>query len=646
MIDTIIHAEALATLKTMADNSVDSIVCDPPAGIHFMSREFDHDKGGRDHWIAWLRDIMAEALRVIKPGGHAFVWALPRTSHWTATALEDAGWEVRDSISHFYGTSTLVQSFLNSLTPSQQDAFNMLLDSQDTPAIVAAMFGSGFPKSMDVSKAIDKMAGAEREVVGKSPIHSMGNRTSFAKRPGEHTCEESGRQTPYTADRAVITAPATDAARQYAGYGTALKPSSEHWILCRKPLSEPTIAANVLKWGCGALDIDSTRVAHNEPIKPMKAQATNNCIIKQSGRYEDTTELKAGGRWPANTVLSHSLFCTQQGTRKVSSNRWGTGNGRYNHAGNQGYHGNVKDFMGIGYEDSDGMEEVAAWQCVEGCPVAELDRQSGVRKSKAAPRGGTSPNPMSWGKSRIDGDKMAGYDDIGGSSRYFNTSSSSSSSSSSSDIVPFIYQAKASRAERNRGCEGLPLGVGGCLEGNADMNNARKIGARPDIPVKPTLNSHPTVKSIALLRHFIRMITPPGGIVLDCFAGSGSTCVAAIHEHRHFIAIEMNDTETEPYVSIARARIAQAYKDVGHIAQEGTQEWDCAEDCPVRVLGEQSGVSKSTSNTRYNNAHKPNAYGNFNNPRVTGGHDDEGTAARFFNTFPPDSLWSFEEVEA
>ena len=114
-------------LKELADNSVDSIVTDPPAGISFMGQDWDKDKGGRDNWIAWMQSIAAECLRVVKPGGHAIVWALPRTSHWTATAWENAGFEMRDSIVH--------------------------------------IFGSGFPKSLNLGKAIDKQQGNEREVI-------------------------------------------------------------------------------------------------------------------------------------------------------------------------------------------------------------------------------------------------------------------------------------------------------------------------------------------------------------------------------------------------------------------------------------------------------------------------------------------------
>ena len=128
----ILHGDCLEHLKTFESDSIDSLVTDPPAGISFMGKEWDHHKGGRDEWITWMKSVMVECLRVMKPGAHGLVWAIPRTSHWTATALENAGFEVRDVVTH--------------------------------------LFGSGFPKSLDISKAIDKAAGATREVIGSKDV--------------------------------------------------------------------------------------------------------------------------------------------------------------------------------------------------------------------------------------------------------------------------------------------------------------------------------------------------------------------------------------------------------------------------------------------------------------------------------------------
>ena len=100
----LIHGDCLEEMKKMDDNSVDSIVTDPPAGIAFMNKDWDKDKGGRENWILWMQEVAKECLRIIKPGGHALVWAIPRTSHWTGTAWENAGWEAKDKIYHCFGT--------------------------------------------------------------------------------------------------------------------------------------------------------------------------------------------------------------------------------------------------------------------------------------------------------------------------------------------------------------------------------------------------------------------------------------------------------------------------------------------------------------------------------------------------------------
>lgn len=209
---TLHHGDCLEVMRSLPENSVDAVVTDPPAGISFMNRSWDSDKGGRTQWVSWMTDVMAECLRVLKPGGHALVWALPRTSHWTATAIEDAGFEVRDVITHH--------------------------------------FGSGFPKSANISKYLDKMAGAEGEVVKQFDATYGINKTRVAQgyRPNEVA-------------PSVHRAPATDLAKQYDGWGTALKPASEHWILARKPLIG-TVAANITQWGVGGLNIDGCRIAH------------------------------------------------------------------------------------------------------------------------------------------------------------------------------------------------------------------------------------------------------------------------------------------------------------------------------------------------------------------------------------------------
>jgi DNA modification methylase len=381
----LLHGDCLEQLKTLEPNSVDSLVTDPPAGISFMGKDWDSDKGGRQGWIAWMTEVMTECMRVMKPGAHGLVWAIPRTSHWTATALEDAGFEVRDVVTH--------------------------------------LFGSGFPKSLDISKAIDKAAGAEREILGPNKfahLNGKANVNTFA-----------------AAKRADETAPATDAAKQWQGWGTALKPASEHWILIRKPCSEKTVAANVLKWGTGAINIDASRVAGQVP-KPFGRVHSKRGVTPGADLEDNLIEAPEPsplGRFPANLVLD---------------------------------------------------EEAAM----------ALDEQSGTLKSGGGDKG----------------NKTVGAQDYGSNSKTYSTDDYAPNTGGASR---FFYVAKASKVDKG-----------------AD-------------------NTHPTVKSQKLMQYLIKMITPPNGVVLDPFMGSGSTGVACKNLGRKFIGIEMDAN----YFSIAKRRI-------------------------------------------------------------------------------------------
>jgi site-specific DNA-methyltransferase (adenine-specific) len=138
-------------LKTLEDNSVDSVVTDPPSGINFMGKEWDHNKGGRQQWVAWLSSIFIEVYRILKPGGHCLVWALPRTSHWTGTALEDAGFEIRDRIFNLISANNVYDNFINSLDVDQQKMWGLILESI-SPSEIEHIFGTGFPKSFNAGE--------------------------------------------------------------------------------------------------------------------------------------------------------------------------------------------------------------------------------------------------------------------------------------------------------------------------------------------------------------------------------------------------------------------------------------------------------------------------------------------------------------
>src|SRR5699024_10569877 len=200
---TIHHGDCIQVMNATPPESVVAIVTDPPYGLGFMGRKWDSLPPS----LEW-----AEACyRVLKPGGHIAAFGGTRTWHRLAVAIEDAGFEMRDSL--------------------------------------AWLYGSGFPKSHDVGKAIDKLAGAEREVVGAGKYAARGRRTDNAVY-GQAT-ESSGE---------VITAPATPEAQQWDGWGTALKPAFEPIVLARKPLAEKTVARNVLAHGTGAINVDACRI--------------------------------------------------------------------------------------------------------------------------------------------------------------------------------------------------------------------------------------------------------------------------------------------------------------------------------------------------------------------------------------------------
>jgi len=243
----LLQGDCLEQMKTLEDNSVDAIVSDPPYGISFMAKKWDYDVPSVEVW--------KEAMRVLKPGGHALIACGTRTQHRMVVNIEDAGFEVRDVVSWIYG--------------------------------------SGFPKSLNISKAIDKAAGAEREVVGVS---------SNSRDRSKHVVHAMNEIPNKPID---ITAPATEAAKQWDGWGTALKPSSEFFTLCRKPLSEKTIAANVLKWGTGGINIDGCRVGTDAGWSYPSGAGGNGFHggvgRKADGSRKDACE-STQGRFPANLI--------------------------------------------------------------------------------------------------------------------------------------------------------------------------------------------------------------------------------------------------------------------------------------------------------------------------------------------------------
>jgi hypothetical protein len=470
---TLHHGDALDVLATLPAESVDAVVTDPPYELGFMGRAWDQSG------IAYNIELWKQCLRVLKPGGHLLAFGGTRTSHRLACAIEDAGFDIRDSI--------------------------------------AWLYGSGFPKSLDVSKAIDKARDDRPAVKSVSAFLAAATRAAgltdrdldrefgFAGRmagqwltqagwvllpgweqwerlrallgfggemdaevwrlngrkgtPGDAWAEREviGERTtgistgrgavPYIgdSDNRDVTAPATDEAKQWSGWGTALKPAHEPIVVARKPLIG-TVAANVLAHGTGALNIDACRVDPGKPVvggggwAAHKVDATAGWDRPYVGGVAKTTGHDAG-RWPTNVVLD---------------------------------------------EDS----------------AATLDEQSGTLRGGERPARRAGMGFDDGEKNRRGTSGQREVLDTGGASRFFPV---------------FRYQAKAPTRER------------------------------------PKVNgvAHPTVKPLELMRWLVRLVTPPGGFVLDPFAGSGTTLQAAALEGMDCIGVEREAT----FIPLIRARL-------------------------------------------------------------------------------------------
>jgi DNA modification methylase len=263
----IVVGDCLDVMRGMDGNSIDAIATDPPYGLSFMGKNWDHGIPGIPFWV--------EALRIAKPGCHLLAFGGTRTFHRLACAIEDAGWEIRDCLGFLYG--------------------------------------SGFPKSLDVSKAIDKAAGKERVVSGIKPGHeAFANRKTDGHITALKNTGGGGFRRPWMDDDEKreayhhTTSPATDVARQWEGWGTALKPAVEYIILARKPL-DGTIAGNVQKWGTGALNIDACRVPYEGKTDQRTfggAWRTDKAAknVYDGGYAGDDQVVSDKGRWPANII--------------------------------------------------------------------------------------------------------------------------------------------------------------------------------------------------------------------------------------------------------------------------------------------------------------------------------------------------------
>jgi DNA modification methylase len=441
----LLHGDCVELMRAMPECSVDSIVTDPPYELSFMGKTWD------GAGIAYSLDMWREALRVLKPGGHLLAFGGTRTYHRMACAIEDAGFEIRDSIHWVYG--------------------------------------SGFPKSLNVAKSIEgKLTTGSAQ---KNGFHRLAGEETGGGSIGMYdTVEEQGfRKRQPTQHGARTLDATTEEARRWEGWGTALKPAHEPIVVARKPLSG-TVAGNVLVWGTGGLNIDGCRVGTTVETWP----ASRNYSAREMSRPGSTASDDAhtqptgpapSGRWPANIVL-------------------------------------------------------------DGAAAAALDQQSGVSKSQGGRIGKKEHGAVAIGGAGTYEAGDPGFGDVGGASRFF------TQADFGPDDWPFVYQAKPSKRERNAGLDGLPERPASERYETISTLNAEHQQRLP------AANHHPTVKPVALMRHLVRLVTPPGGTVLDPFAGSGTTLVAAVLEGINAIGCEM----TDEYLPIIEGRLAWAEEQV------------------------------------------------------------------------------------
>ena len=489
--------DCLEVLRTMPDSSVDAVVTDPPYGLSFMGKRWDYDVPSVEIW--------AECLRVLKPGGHLLAFAGTRTQHRMAVRIEDAGFEIRD--------------------------------------MIAWVYGSGFPKSLDVSKAIDKAAGAEREVVGVNANSRPAKRKGGAGFDAAVGGEALGDMP--------ITAPATPEAQQWAGWGTALKPSLEPITMARKPL-EGTVAANVLAHGTGGLNVDACRIRPAIASEGREWEEQRNRVFLSAaiaalsdkltelasspctaGEDAEPRQSARGAPTPPATCKPATGCCdgTKAGSTSTSSSTAGFGRMPTVQS--------LTDIASIIETTSRPTIDWKTWNSCQSLSTSAITSESISAALKSLRFAASSSSSAGiagrWPSNLIhDG---------------------------SDEVVALFPQTGAGawpKGEIKReGVGNVPFG--------SNSHNEKRVETQPGSAARffytakcsksdRESSDHPTMKPTDLMRYLCRLVTPPGGVVLDPFMGSGSTGKAAMLEGFEFIGIERDPA----YHAIAQQRITRA----------------------------------------------------------------------------------------
>ena len=405
----ILCGDSLEVLKDFEDNYFDSVVTDPPYGLSFMGKKWDYDVPQVELW--------KEVYRVLKPGGHILSFAGSRTYHRMAVNIEDAGFEIRDMLGWLYG--------------------------------------SGFPKSHNIGKALDGVL--RKQGKGFNTAGNDGRKADLKQDLSKRS------------DYGYVWKPQTKNGQKWEGWGTALKPAHEPIVMARKPFNT-SVAENVLTHGTGGINIDECRVG-TETMKFQKASSLGNEKTMEGGKAnQDYTKEDTQGRFPANII-------------------------------------------------HDGSEEV-----LEIFP--ETKKAGNLKKSKI-----TSGNSV-FGIGGIGKRNPEITGDNGGSA------------------ARFFYCAKASKAERNMGLDDFDKKSNAFMATNNGTSGKASKGMER-FKTQPKANYHPTVKPIKLMEYLVRLVTPKEGIVLEPFAGSGTTLIACKQQGFNYIGIERE----QEYCDIAEARL-------------------------------------------------------------------------------------------
>jgi DNA modification methylase len=598
---TLVQGDCLDVLRCLEDGEADALVTDPPSGTGFMNKSWDSFKS-RDAFVEFLTPRLAECRRVCRPGAVGLVWALPRTSHWTALAVEEAGWVIEDVVCHLFGTGmpkhrsklkpgheqwhkvrkplnlcsplhiiaeshSLLEAWLWLISPVKLAEYlssvngneervdpdsalwlvgvQSLVESPEKFDVtatfnspeeglifwsIASLWGgilaesyerrNRFTTEMEISlttalKTLNYfLSRSMPESIIRAACYpnglwssaSLANECFQNERRKRQDIRSTSAEKPVTLAllntlvnivESLSLTTATINGVTVPVHAPTEATACEEWVLCRNP-------------GPLWLGVEDCRInAGGEALVRPPIQRHGNTVLGQG--LGVGTQQEPAGRWPANTVISHHPECVCQGTKKVKGHRFGSnvksyskGKGTTGHEGWQreahaGYAN--KDPNQSCYADADGTETVENWTCHPDCPIRLLDEQAGLKDS-----GGPSRRPAGYysinGETQGYSGKWKGgvplnaYQDSGGPSRFF------ANFPAEEDTSRMLYCSKASKKDRGES------------------------------------NIHPTVKSTTLMSWLVKLACPEGGLVLDPFAGSGSTGVACLRTGRRFFGVE------------------------------------------------------------------------------------------------------------